>query len=307
MRTRIVFAGLVIGSSCIFAGCGGGAGALPDLVTTVDAVDTAAEDIETNDPDQITDVADAVPDPLLDVVEDDDTCVSACGARECGDDGCGGLCGQCQPQETCGEGLCVPAGYGYVTIVTLVTSVGPGPDVMNGTGFFDSIVGVPIKLVVVYQPQPESTHHSQMLDSTKCTYLRLKAGKSRVMSGGTALHQSFLDGIVGQDVSVSYCISPGPSSRSSEALSIRTLADENEQSVECTFRGGIIPLSTDADGFPIPIPLDGATGQVDWLRYGKGSIWGMPTILVSDIATGYGLLGLHGCSGCLANNPFGVP
>ncbi|NUN15456.1 MAG: hypothetical protein HUU55_17670 [Myxococcales bacterium] len=35
------------------------------------------------------------------------TCVAQCAEKECGPDGCGGLCGQCDAGETCNEGACV--------------------------------------------------------------------------------------------------------------------------------------------------------------------------------------------------------
>jgi len=34
-------------------------------------------------------------------------CAPACGAEECGDDGCGGSCGSCDPGESCAGGVCV--------------------------------------------------------------------------------------------------------------------------------------------------------------------------------------------------------
>lgn len=41
-------------------------------------------------------------------VDDPDcsSCLPSCGARECGDNGCGGECGTCAPGETCGGGYC---------------------------------------------------------------------------------------------------------------------------------------------------------------------------------------------------------
>lgn len=35
------------------------------------------------------------------------TCVPACNFNECGDDGCGGLCGVCSNEHTCSSGQCV--------------------------------------------------------------------------------------------------------------------------------------------------------------------------------------------------------
>lgn len=54
-------------------------------------------------------------------------CVPACGARECGDDGCGGFCGQCPGASQCAAGICVdPA--------CLTKNCGPGGTcfVVNG-------------------------------------------------------------------------------------------------------------------------------------------------------------------------------
>jgi|GEM_PF-6461858 len=41
------------------------------------------------------------------VLPDPDACVPECTDRECGDDGCGGSCGECGGEETCEDGLCV--------------------------------------------------------------------------------------------------------------------------------------------------------------------------------------------------------
>lgn len=41
-------------------------------------------------------------------IECPDTCVPACAARACGDDGCGGSCGTCGSGATCLDGACVP-------------------------------------------------------------------------------------------------------------------------------------------------------------------------------------------------------
>jgi hypothetical protein len=39
--------------------------------------------------------------------EPDPTCVGSCEGRDCGDDGCGGLCGACAPEQSCSsDGLC---------------------------------------------------------------------------------------------------------------------------------------------------------------------------------------------------------
>ena len=45
---------------------------------------------------------DAIPDPGPEA----DACVPACGLRVCGDNGCGGSCGTCEPGKTCVDGLC---------------------------------------------------------------------------------------------------------------------------------------------------------------------------------------------------------
>jgi hypothetical protein len=41
-----------------------------------------------------------------------DACVADCLGRECGDDGCGGVCGACDDGETCESGLCVAPSCG---------------------------------------------------------------------------------------------------------------------------------------------------------------------------------------------------
>ncbi len=38
-----------------------------------------------------------------------DECISSCTGKECGDDGCGESCGECAPDHLCFEGLCQPA------------------------------------------------------------------------------------------------------------------------------------------------------------------------------------------------------
>lgn len=45
-----------------------------------------------------------------DASEELDACVPSCGLRECGADGCGGLCGECETGEACSEGRCQPEG-----------------------------------------------------------------------------------------------------------------------------------------------------------------------------------------------------
>lgn len=66
----------------------------PSEITPADIppVDTAADDI-----------------PPVDTVADDNTtCSPECTDRECGDDGCGGSCGQCEEaQDECADGHCV--------------------------------------------------------------------------------------------------------------------------------------------------------------------------------------------------------
>ena len=73
-------------------------------------------------------VADACPDTCLEIVPPDgtedlsqdippDICQPACEGKVCGDDGCGGICGQCEgPQDACDLGQCVcqPACEGKV-------------------------------------------------------------------------------------------------------------------------------------------------------------------------------------------------
>jgi len=42
-----------------------------------------------------------------DTLSDQGPCVPDCGVRECGDDGCGGQCGVCEPPAICEEGVCI--------------------------------------------------------------------------------------------------------------------------------------------------------------------------------------------------------
>ena len=42
-----------------------------------------------------------------DISETDSTCTPDCSDKECSEDGCGGLCGVCDPNQTCVQGICV--------------------------------------------------------------------------------------------------------------------------------------------------------------------------------------------------------
>ena len=55
-----------------------------------------------------TDASDEADVTALDVVVRDDVaaCVPDCSGRECGDDGCGGVCGECRGGDVCEDGLC---------------------------------------------------------------------------------------------------------------------------------------------------------------------------------------------------------
>jgi hypothetical protein len=43
---------------------------------------------------------------LYRIVRSEEECVSACGNKECGDDGCGGSCGSCPAGKSCVSGKC---------------------------------------------------------------------------------------------------------------------------------------------------------------------------------------------------------
>ncbi|MCA9514576.1 MAG: hypothetical protein KC635_06525 [Myxococcales bacterium] len=82
----------------------------PDDVDTddadaVDAADADVEDASDADPDAdtATDADAGVPDVDISVL----TCISDCGDRTCGDDGCGGSCGECGDGLACDGGTCV--------------------------------------------------------------------------------------------------------------------------------------------------------------------------------------------------------
>lgn len=79
-------------------------GSARDDGATADAAGDAATD-PGSAPDAGTDAAgDAATDPGT---TKPDTCVAQCAGRECGPDGCGGLCGSCQGNDSCIDGNCV--------------------------------------------------------------------------------------------------------------------------------------------------------------------------------------------------------
>ncbi|MEZ4266986.1 MAG: lamin tail domain-containing protein [Myxococcota bacterium] len=99
--------------------------AVPDVVADVtpDAVPDVVADVTPDaTPDAVPDVTpDAVPDAVADVTPDatpdaDTVCVPVCAdpvlgvTLECGDDGCGGICGVCGDGATCNAGLCEAEG-----------------------------------------------------------------------------------------------------------------------------------------------------------------------------------------------------
>ncbi len=71
----------------------------PADTSTPDNTDTGPSDI--SGPGDVGDAGD---------VGDTDGCVPNCGGRNCGPDGCGGVCGDCDENEECDEGQCICAG-----------------------------------------------------------------------------------------------------------------------------------------------------------------------------------------------------
>jgi hypothetical protein len=81
---------------------------IPDAVPDV-VIPDAVPDVVI--PDAVPDVVipDAVPDATPEIVKPPDVCAPACGGKQCGSDGCGGVCGSCAATETCGvTGQCEP-------------------------------------------------------------------------------------------------------------------------------------------------------------------------------------------------------
>lgn len=109
--------------------------------------DTAAEDVPSVDPgpaDVPAEVADPGP-PPADVPGDVpavDTCTPACGERKCGDNGCGGSCGECDlTKPYCNAGVCqaeclLPSSWGPASVVETMQIVDDKSDIALRCGDF---------------------------------------------------------------------------------------------------------------------------------------------------------------------------
>jgi hypothetical protein len=74
-------------------------------VTFSGGEDSGQVDVGVVDPDTPIVIIDASPSDVA-------VCISECSDRECGGDGCGGVCGTCEPGSACSAGVCVPRGGG---------------------------------------------------------------------------------------------------------------------------------------------------------------------------------------------------
>jgi hypothetical protein len=79
---------------------------LVDIIEVLDVVSHDTLDL-LDDVDLVDDV-----DPVDDVdLVDEDICLPSCQGKECGDDGCGGICGYCAEEEYCIDNQCLPDPY----------------------------------------------------------------------------------------------------------------------------------------------------------------------------------------------------
>src|SRR2546423_1656307 len=66
-------------------------------------------------------------------------CTPSCGARVCGDDGCGGACGACGPTELCSAaGACAPAPAGTALLIDPTAGPHPIREQIYGLAFADA-------------------------------------------------------------------------------------------------------------------------------------------------------------------------
>jgi hypothetical protein len=56
---------------------------------------------------EMSDLSEQRPSELSEMSDSSDACQPSCVGKACGDDGCGGFCGQCPENQTCSEGQCV--------------------------------------------------------------------------------------------------------------------------------------------------------------------------------------------------------
>lgn len=100
-KTTILAAALLLTTACSGDGGGGTADAGPD--TAADTAVDAAQDADAPEP---GDTCSASCDGDVGVPEPD-ICEAQCAGLDCGDDGCGGSCGDCADEHMCGgTGLC---------------------------------------------------------------------------------------------------------------------------------------------------------------------------------------------------------
>jgi len=85
-------------------------------------------------------------------------CVLACYGKECGPDGCGGTCGECDFGTNCTGGQCVPDS---VTIVVLDAVIGPGK--ADG-GLWDGWGNVPVDVAAELAAVVDAGITSQILN-----------------------------------------------------------------------------------------------------------------------------------------------
>lgn len=113
------------------AGCGGktpfnGADTAPDTLKAdgVDVVADLAGEVgpETSPP--LDSIDTPLPADTFDASDADTPCVPDCKGKECGDDGCGGSCGECSFDHVCDQDICIAACVSICTPPGLTTCFG---------------------------------------------------------------------------------------------------------------------------------------------------------------------------------------
>ncbi len=122
--------------------CGSSGGGDADTTDSVSFQDGSDEDLAEvvipdvvpdfgPEPDEIT-----LPDtkPVDEISQPDTACLPQCGAKECGDDGCGGSCGTCDGGLVClPEGLCVPPANPPEVGTLVITEIMVDPKAVKDT------------------------------------------------------------------------------------------------------------------------------------------------------------------------------
>ena len=152
---RKVHAGALLVCCLLLVQCGVGgdlAEVVPDATDLFEAGATLSDSTAGEgfiEPGDIEDLVDRKPDlpdsPPLDV-SIPDTCQPTCDGKDCGDDGCGGSCGECDEEEWCtDDGLCEPANC---DIILDCSDNCPQGDV---TCYEECIAAAPLEVQIIYQ------------------------------------------------------------------------------------------------------------------------------------------------------------